>query len=65
MRFLTEEAKKVRPEKPLYVITHRPGFFKRLGFEEVDTKGPKPLEYKKYNKCRLEPSKNKIMKFVA
>ncbi len=62
--FLTEEAKRLDCQKPLYLVTHRPIFCQRAGFEEV-TKAPEALEYKKYNKCILPPSKIKIMKLTS
>ena len=61
LHFLKEKAKKLDPEKPMYGVTHRPGFLQKVGFEEIE-KGPEALEYKKYKKCILPPSKRKIMK---
>ena len=61
LSFLIEEAKRVNPAKPIYAVTHRPGFAKKVGFREIQT-GPEPLEYKRRHKCKLDVSKNKIMK---
>ena len=64
LSFLIEEAKRLNPKKAIYGVTHRPGFLKKAGFKEIE-KGPKALEYKKYNKCILPPSKIKIMRVVS
>ena len=62
--FLVEEAKRLDPKRPIYGITHRPGFLKRAGFKEI-TSAPEALEYKKkYNKCVRDPSKIKVMKLI-
>ena len=62
--FLIEEAKRLNPKKAIYGVTHRPEFLKKAGFKEIE-KGPEALEYKKYNKCILPPSKIKIMRIVS
>ena len=59
--FLTEEAKRQNPEKPVYGISHKPGFFKKAGFEEV-ANAPEALEYKKKTICKLDPANSRIMK---
>jgi len=59
--FLAEEAKRQNPEKPIYAISHKPGFFKKAGFEEI-TNAPEALEYKKKTICRLDPANSRIMK---
>jgi len=61
--FLIEEARRKDPARPIYLVTHRPGFFKKLGFDEV-IKAPSALEYKRDNKCRLHPSRIKIMRLI-
>ncbi len=61
LSFLIEVAKRINPEKPIYAVTHRPGFAEKVGFHEVQT-GPEPLEYKRLHKCKLDVSKNKIMR---
>jgi len=64
LSFLIEEAKRLNPKKAIYGVTHRPGFLKKAGFKEIE-KGPEALEYKKYNKCILPPSKIEIMRVVS
>ena len=61
LKCLIEEAKRLDPKKPIYGVTHRPGFLKKVGFIEVEI-GPAPLEHKKHHRCILHPSKIKIMK---
>ena len=63
LAFLAEEAKRLDSHKPIYAVTHRPGFLGKVGFKEVDS-GPAPLEYKKHHKCILPPSKIKIMRLT-
>ena len=58
--FLIEEARRLNPQKLIYGVTHRPHFLQPAGFKEVSA-APEALEYKKYNKCKLDPSKIKIM----
>lgn len=60
--FLIEDARRLDPQKPIYGVTHRPGFLKKLGFEEVHVY-PEYLEYKKNHICKLDGSKIKIMKY--
>ena len=62
--FLAEEAKRLDCQRPVYLVTHRPTFFRRSGFKEV-TKAPEALKHKKYNKCVLPPPKIKIMKLTS
>ena len=61
LEFLIQEAKRLYPGKKIYGVTHRPGFLIPFGFKDVK-EAPPALEYKKYNKCILEPSKIKIMR---
>ncbi|MEA3328982.1 MAG: GNAT family N-acetyltransferase [Candidatus Omnitrophota bacterium] len=61
LRFLIEQAGIQDPQKPIYGVTHRPGFLKKSGFEEIDDY-PQCLEYKKSYICKLDSSKIKIMK---
>ena len=63
LKVLIKEAKRLDPKKPIYGVTHRPGFLEKVGFIEVET-GPAPLEHKKYHRCILPPSKIKIMKLA-
>ena len=66
LKFLIEEAMKLYPDTPIYGVTHRPGFLGPYGFKEIsDTDAPEPLFHKKLYKCRLKPSKIKIMKLVT
>ena len=62
--FLIEETKRLDCQKRIYIVTHRPVFFQKSGFEEV-AETPEVLKYKKYNKCTLPPSKIKIMKLTS
>jgi len=62
LSFLIGEAKRLDPKKPIYGVTHRPGFLVKVGFREITTDIPQPLEYKRQHKCILDVSKNKIMK---
>lgn len=64
LSFLIEEAKRINPRKPIYGVTHRPGFLERLGFQEV-LNAPQAQEYKRHYKCRLDDSKIKIMKLAT
>jgi len=64
LKFLIEEAKKLHPGKPIFGVTHRPGFLKLFGFKEVK-EAPKVLKHKKYHQCVLDPSKIKIMRLMA
>jgi N-acetylglutamate synthase-like GNAT family acetyltransferase len=62
LRFLIEEARKMSPDKGIYLVTHRPGFFRRVGFRPLTENIPEDLEYKRQHKCRIGPDKIKIMK---
>ena len=63
LEFLIKKARNVYPEKPIYGVTHRPGFLEPFGFKEVKIKDvPAVLKHKKYHKCILGPSKIKIMR---
>jgi len=63
LAFLIGEAKRISPDKPVYGVTHRPGFLRPFGFKEVED-APEEMTYKKYHKCILEPSKIKIMRLM-
>jgi N-acetylglutamate synthase-like GNAT family acetyltransferase len=62
LTFLIKQAVKLNPHKPIYGVTHRPGFLKKTGFEEVNTY-PEYLDYKKNYICKLDGSKIKIMRY--
>ncbi len=62
LEFLLKEALRMDSGKDIYGVTHIPGFLERVGFGEVPT-GPSEMEYKRNNKCKLDASKIKIMKF--
>ena len=64
LKFLIEESKRLYPGKPIYGVTHRPGFLAPFGFKEVK-EAPEPLEDKRRYHCILDPSKIKIMKLMA
>ncbi len=64
LKFLIEEAKKLYPGKPIFGVTHRPGFLKLLGFKEAK-EVPEVLKHKKYHQCALDPSKIKIMRLMV
>jgi N-acetylglutamate synthase-like GNAT family acetyltransferase len=64
LRFLIEEAKRQGKGKPIYGVTHRPGFLEKVGFKEVNDY-PEELKYKRDHKCRLDPAKIKIMRLVT
>ena len=59
--FLIEEAKRMEPQKPIYGVTHKPEFFKKVSFEEVDNY-PDYFDYKKNHICK-NPSRIKVMKY--
>ncbi len=59
--FLVEEAKRMNPKKPIYGVTHRPNFFKKVGFE-IAGAYPDYFDYKKNRICKY-PSKIEIMKY--
>jgi len=61
--FLMEEARRMDPDKEMYGVTHRPGFLKKAGFEELSD-GPEALKEKRQTKCH-DPSKAKIMKYTG
>lgn len=64
LKFLIEEAKRLYPDKPIFGVTHRPGFLKPFGFKEVK-EAPEALKYKKHYECVLDPSKIKIMRLMV
>ena len=64
LSFLLGEAKRLNKEKPVYIVTHMPDFFKKYGFEEIKN-APGALKNKKRAKCKLKPLKSKIMKFAS
>ena len=61
LSFLTEKAKKLNRQKPIYAISHIPDFIKKAGFKEV-TIAPSILEYKKKTTCKLNPASSRILK---
>ena len=64
LHFLIEEAKKRDRAKPIYIVSHAPDFFRKVGFEEV-LDAPKELEEKKRKQCILKPAQSRIMKLVS
>ena len=64
LKFLIEKAKEIYPDRPIFGVTHRPGFLKPFGFKEVK-EAPEVLIYKKYHQCILAPSKIKIMRLMV
>ena len=64
LKFLIKEAKRAYPARPVYGVTHRPGFLTPFGLKEVK-KGPTAIEHKKYHECILDSSKIKIMKLMS
>lgn len=62
LTFLTREAQSIDPEKDIYGVTHLPKFLEQVGFEGI-LEGPEELEYKRHNKCKLDASKIKVMRF--
>ena len=62
LKFLTNEAVRIDPEKDIYGVTHLPLFLEKAGYQEVET-GPEEMEYKRHHKCKLDASKIKIMKY--
>ena len=63
LRFLIEQTKNLYPDKGIYGVTHRPGFLKPFGFEEIKN-APQDLYNKKYHQCILNSSKIKIMRLM-
>lgn len=59
LKFIIKEAKRIDPSKPIYGVTHRPGFLLKAGFVEAPS-APLVLEEKRQTKCKY-PSKVKIM----
>ena len=59
--FLTEEAKKLNRQKPLYAVSHIPDFFKKAGFKEV-TSAPSALEDKIKTMCKHNQENSRVMK---
>ncbi len=62
--FLTDEAKRLNPEKHIYGISHKPAFLKKGSFEEVSN-APEALEYKKKTICKFDPANSRIMKLKS
>ena len=60
MRYVLKQAKSMGPQKPIYGVTHMPEYFRRFGFQEIDTY-PEHLGYKKNHLCKY-PEKIKIVK---
>jgi len=63
LNFIIEETKKIDPSKPIYGITHVPGFVVQAGFKEVPDCPPE-LEAKKAS-FHIDPSRIKIMKYTG
>ncbi|MFC1570667.1 GNAT family N-acetyltransferase [Candidatus Omnitrophota bacterium] len=62
LEFLLQAALDMDAGKDIYGVTHIPGFLNKVGFSEVST-GPTEMEHKRHNKCKLDASKIKIMKY--
>lgn len=61
--FLLKEALRRKGTKPIYIVTHLPEYFGKFGFKDAPAY-PDHMGYKRSNKCRLDESKIKIMKYV-
>lgn len=59
LKFIIEKARELDSSKPIYGVTHRPGFLLKVGFQEASS-APRVLEEKRRTKCK-DPSKVKIM----
>ena len=64
LSFLIEQARQLDQDKPIYGVSHRPGFLEKAGFKKVRAY-PEYLEYKRNYICQLDVSKIKIMKDYA
>ena len=64
LKFIIKKAKELYPDKPIFGVTHRPGFLGPFGFKEVE-EAPGVLKYKKHHQCVLDPSKIKIMRLMV
>jgi len=62
LKFLAKKAKERSQRKPIYIVTDKPDFFNKVGFQEKDIY-PAYLGYKKHCKCKSHASKIKIMKY--
>ena len=62
LQFLAKEARGRNQGKPIYIVTDKPDFFKKIGFKERDIY-PAYLGYKRHCKCISHASKIKIMKY--
>lgn len=65
LSFLIQEARRLDPQKPIYGITHLPKFVASCGFSEIEDQYPQHLGEKRENRCHLDPSKIKIVKWNA
>ena len=63
LSFLAEETKRITHKKPVYCVTHIPGFFRKFGFKKTRSR-PEVLEGKKREKCKLDPAGSRIMKLT-
>jgi len=63
LKFLIEKAKQLYPDKPIFGVTHRPGFLAPFGFKEVED-APEVFKHKKRHGCVLHHSKIKIMRLM-
>ncbi|MDP8292679.1 MAG: GNAT family N-acetyltransferase [Candidatus Orphnella occulta] len=63
LKFLIEKAKELYPNKPIFGVTHRPGFLAPFGFKEVED-APEVFKHKKSHGCVLHHSKIKIMRLM-
>jgi N-acetylglutamate synthase-like GNAT family acetyltransferase len=60
---LTQEARKMDQQKPIYSVTHLEQFFRDNGFVKIEHDYPKYLDFKRRHICRLDDSKISIMKW--
>ena len=60
--YFAKKAKERSQRKPIYIVTDKPDFFNKVGFQEKDIY-PAYLGYKKHCKCKSHASKIKIMKY--
>jgi len=61
--YLIEQARQEDPQKPIYGVTHVPNFVRACGFVEIKSDYPEYLDDKRKNRCHLDPSKIKIVKW--
>lgn len=65
LNFLVQEAQRMSAQKPIYGVTHLPGFVKNCGFVPVEKDYPDYLEYKRKYKCQLDESRISIVKWTG